>query len=83
MAGLSTDSVKEADVVVCLKRKRANKKILSPLKDKLRDMFPEDQILVGMGRDEIIKLRHGNDTTEKEVRRLVWTLGGKISRRQR
>lgn len=82
MAGLmSAETLKQHDVVVCLKRKYINEKILDALQEGLEEMFPEETVAVGLGRDEAIKLRHWGSTEEKKVRRLVSTLGGKIGRR--
>lgn len=78
---MSTETLLEADVAIQLKRKRANERILKALKSELEDMFPDSRVEVGMGRDEVVKLRHWGDKEERKVRRLVTHLGGKISRR--
>lgn len=82
MGGLiSTEQMQTGEVVVCLKRKLINEKVLKSLKSKLEEMFPGEKVIVGLGRDQAIKLRNWGDVEEKKIRRLVTTLGGKINRR--
>lgn len=78
---MTTEQLETADVAVRLKRKRINEKVVKPLKAQLEEMFPGEKVVVGMGREETIKLRHWGDDKVKQIRRMVTTLGGKINRR--
>jgi len=78
---MTTEQLETADVAVRLKRKRINERVVKPLTVQLKEMFPGEKVVVGMGKEEAIKLRNWGDDMEKKIRRMVTTLGGKINRR--
>lgn len=71
------------DIVVILKKKYVNRRILKELRGILREMFPYRRVTVELGEEENIQVGTNmtRGKTVKLIRRTIITLGGKINRK--